>query len=319
LPTSPRSSRTQPTSSGPPTRQSSAAIVTRYLLDAPVDPIILGADLAKSGDVTRIGGAPYLHHLVQQVPSATSGEYYAEIVREKAVLRNLQMACTRTLHVRSPTATTETGELLDDLRAEVDGIVDDTSRGDEDTLIGADGEDFLEQLEHLQKHGPARGVKTGFTDFDSLTNGLQPGQLIVIAARPAIGKSTLGTDIVRHATIVEGLSAVFFSLEMSRTELKMKIASAQAQGRPAPPAEPERHDGRRLDPPRQGLAGDQRCAARHRRRRRPDADEDPIALPAHQAQARPAPRRHRLPPAHGGRTPAAARTGSRKSRRSAAA
>lgn len=204
------------------------AIAARYLDGAPVDPIVLADDLAKSGDVSRIGGASYLHHLVQQVPTAANGEYYAEIVHEKAMLRNLQAACTRTLH-EIAAGTGETGELLDDLRAEVDGIVDDTSRSDEDTLIGADGEDFLEELETLQKHGPARGVKTGFTDFDSLTNGLQPGQLIVIAARPAIGKSTLGTDIVRHATIVEGLPAVFFSLEMSRTELKMKIASAQAK------------------------------------------------------------------------------------------
>lgn len=205
-----------------------SAIVARYLDGAPVDPIVLADDLAKGGDVSRVGGASYLHHLVQQVPTAAHGEHYAEIVREKAVLRNLQTACHRTLHGIADGAN-ETGEILDDLRAEVDGIVDDTSRGDEDTLIGADGEDFLEQLEHLQKHGPARGVNTGFTDFDSLTNGLQPGQLIVIAARPAIGKSTLGTDIVRHATIVEGLPAVFFSLEMSRTELKMKIASAQAR------------------------------------------------------------------------------------------
>lgn len=205
-----------------------SAIMARYLDGAPVDPIVLANDLGKSGDVSRVGGASYLHHLVQQVPTAANGEYYAEIVREKAVLRNLQSACTRTLHEIAD-GTGETDELLDDLRAEVDGIVDDTSRGDEDTLIGADGEDFLEELENLQKHGPARGVKTGFTDFDSLTNGLQPGQLIVIAARPAIGKSTLGTDIVRHATIVEGLPAVFFSLEMSRTELKMKIASAQAR------------------------------------------------------------------------------------------
>jgi replicative DNA helicase len=205
-----------------------SAIVARYLDGAPVDPIVLADDLTKTGDVSRVGGATYLHHLVQQAPSATSGEYYAEIVRQKAVLRNLQAACHRTLNEIAG-GTGETGELLDDLRAEVDGIVDDTTRGDEDTLIGADGEDFLEQLEELQKNGPARGVKTGFTDFDSLTNGLQPGQLIVIAARPAIGKSTLGTDIVRHATIVEGLPAVFFSLEMSRTELKMKIASAQAR------------------------------------------------------------------------------------------
>lgn len=205
-----------------------SAIVARYLDGAPVDPIVLADDLAKSGDISRVGGATYLHHLVQQVPTAANGAFYAEIVREKALLRNLQSACTRTLHEIANGAG-ETDELLDDLRAEVDGIVDDTSGSNEDTLIGADGEDFLEELENLQKHGPARGVKTGFTDFDSLTNGLQPGQLIVIAARPAVGKSTLGVDIVRHATIVEGLPAVFFSLEMSRTELKMKIASAQAR------------------------------------------------------------------------------------------
>ncbi|WP_443041068.1 replicative DNA helicase [Streptomyces sp. B21-102] len=204
------------------------AIVIRYNAGAPVDPIVLSDDLAKTGDLSRIGGSPYLHHLIQQVPIADNGEHYAEIVHERAIVRNLQSACHRTLHGIAD-GTGEAGELLDDLRADVDGIVDDTGRGDEDTLIGADGEDFLEQLETLQKHGPARGVKTGFTDFDSLTNGLQPGQLIVIAARPAIGKSTLGTDIVRHATIVEGLPAVFFSLEMSRTELKMKIASAQAR------------------------------------------------------------------------------------------
>jgi replicative DNA helicase len=204
------------------------AIVARYNDGAPVDPIVISDDLTKSGDITRIGGATYLHHLVQQVPSTAHAEHYAEIVHEKAVLRNLQSACHRTLHGIGD-GTGETGELLDDLRAEVDSIVDDTSRGDEDTLIGADGDDFLDQLENLQKNGPARGVKTGFTDFDALTNGLQPGQLIVIAARPAIGKSTLGTDIVRQAAIVDGLSAVFFSLEMSRTELKMKIASAQAK------------------------------------------------------------------------------------------
>lgn len=204
------------------------AIVARYLDGAPVDPIVINDDLTKSGDITRIGGIGYAYTLTQSVDTAANAEHHAEIVREKAVLRNLQAACNRTLH-QIDDGTGETGELLDDLRAEVDGIVDDTSRGDEDTLIGADGEDFLEQLESLQKDGPARGVQSGFTDFDSLTNGLQPGQLIVIAARPAIGKSTLGTDIVRQAAIVDGLPAVFFSLEMSRTELKMKIASAQAK------------------------------------------------------------------------------------------
>ena len=182
------------------------AIVARYNDGAPVDPIVLSDDLTRSGDIGRIGGVAYLHHLVQQVPTTAHAEHYAEIVREKAVLRNLQSACHRTLNEIAAGAG-DTGELLDDLRSEVDGIVDDTSRGDEDTLVGADGEDFLEQLEELQKNGPARGVKTGFTDFDTLTNGLQPGQLIVIAARPAVGKSTLGIDIVRTAAIKHKMAA----------------------------------------------------------------------------------------------------------------
>ncbi|WP_246094457.1 replicative DNA helicase [Streptomyces griseofuscus] len=204
------------------------AIVTRYNDGAPVDPIVLNDDLTKSGDVSRIGGVSYLHTLVQQVPTAANGEYYAQIVHDKAVLRNLQSACHRTLHEISDGAC-DTGEMLDDLRAAVDDIVDDAGDGNEDTLIGADGEDFLEHLENLQKNGPARGVQSGFTDLDSLTSGFQPGQFIVIAARPAVGKSTLGTDIARQAAIVDGLPTVFFSLEMSRTELKMKIASAQAR------------------------------------------------------------------------------------------
>ena len=204
------------------------AIRARYLNSAPVDPIVLADDLTKGGDVSRVGGASYLHHLVQQVASTAHAEYHAEIVHEQARLRNLQAACHRTLHQIGDGAC-DTSELLDDLRSEVDGIVDDASTGETDTLIGEDGDDFLDQLETLQKDGPARGVQSGFTDLDSLTNGFQPGQLVVIAARPAVGKTTLGTDITRQAAIVDGLPSVFFSLEMSRTELKMKIASAQAK------------------------------------------------------------------------------------------
>jgi replicative DNA helicase len=204
------------------------AIVARYNDGAPVDPIVINDDLTKSGDIARVGGVGYVFTLTQAVDTVANAEYHAEIVREMAVLRNLQSACHRTLHVIND-GIGDTGELLDDLRAEIDGIVDDAGDGIEDTLIGDDGEDFIGHLENLQKNGPARGVMSGFMDLDALTSGFQPGQLIVIAARPAVGKSTLGTDIARQAAIIDNLPTVFFSLEMSRNELKMKIASAQAR------------------------------------------------------------------------------------------
>lgn len=204
------------------------AIVARYNDGAPVDPIVINDDLTKAGELARVGGLGYVFTLTQSVDTVANAEYHAQIVREKALLRNLQVACHRTL-LEIGSGARETSELLDDLRSSVDGIVDDASSGDEDTLIGDDGEDFIGHLENLQKNGPARGVMSGFMDLDALTHGFQPGQLIVIAARPAVGKSTLGTDIARQAAIIDDLPTVFFSLEMSRNELKMKIASAQAR------------------------------------------------------------------------------------------
>jgi replicative DNA helicase len=90
--------------------------------------------------------------------------------------------------------------------------------------------DALSEIEAISNRGGEMiGVPTGFVDLDSLTNGLHPGQLIILAARPALGKSTLGLDICRNASIKHGLSSVIFSLEMSRNEIVMRLLSAEAQ------------------------------------------------------------------------------------------
>ena len=81
------------------------------------------------------------------------------------------------------------------------------------------------------------GVPTGFADLDGLTNGLHPGQMVVIAARPAIGKSTLALDFARAAAIKHGLATVIFSLEMGRNEITMRLLSAEARVAPAPPCD----------------------------------------------------------------------------------
>src|SRR5215469_2406570 len=90
--------------------------------------------------------------------------------------------------------------------------------------------DALVELESIDKHsGTMTGVPTGFADLDGITNGLHPGQMIVIAARPAIGKSTMALDLARAASIRHGLTSVIFSLEMSRNEITMRLLSAEAR------------------------------------------------------------------------------------------
>ena len=102
----------------------------------------------------------------------------------------------------------------------------------------------LEEIDAIASRGGVMaGVPTGFADLDALTNGLHGGQMIVVAARPAIGKSTLGLDLARSASIKHGLTSAIFSLEMSRNEIAMRLLSAEASDRAEPPA--QRHDVRR--------------------------------------------------------------------------
>lgn len=103
-------------------------------------------------------------------------------------------------------------------------------RDDPDSaFVGDDLEDVVGELEELQRNGRAMGVPTGFTDLDALTNGLHPGQMIIIAGRPGLGKSTLGVDMIRSCSIKHERPSVLFSLEMSRREVQHRIVSAEAR------------------------------------------------------------------------------------------
>ena len=119
--------------------------------------------------------------------------------------------------------------MVDRAQAEVYDVTDRRTSEDyaplRDIMGGA-----LDEIEAISNRGGEMvGVPTGFADLDELTNGLHPGQLIVVAARPAIGKSTLGLDIARSASIKHGLTSAIFSLEMSRNEIAMRLLSAEAQ------------------------------------------------------------------------------------------
>jgi len=194
----------------------------------PVDPLTVSAELQRTGALSRVGGAEYLHTLIAMVPSAASAGYYARLVREQAILRKLVEAGTRIANMGYDAAGAEVDEVVDSAQAEIFAVTE--RRNSEDYLpIGDIMEHTLEQVEAASsRDGQMLGIPTGFRDLDELTGGLQGGQMIVIAARPAIGKSTLGLDIARAASIRAGQASVIFSLEMSREEITKRMLAAEA-------------------------------------------------------------------------------------------
>jgi replicative DNA helicase len=203
------------------------AIVDMYGRNKPVDPVTLADELRELGGLVRVGGAPYLHTLVNAVPTAANGEYYAEIVKDCAILRHLLEAAD-SIRQSVFDAKGQAAGLVDEAQAVISAVLDDgeTQQG---THIGDDTEEYLDRLETLQREGRSIGIPTGFMDLDDLTGGLFPGQVIIIAARPAIGKSTLAVDFLRSCSITHGLPSVMFSLEMGRDEIKHRLFSAHGR------------------------------------------------------------------------------------------
>ncbi|WP_413966290.1 replicative DNA helicase [Actinacidiphila polyblastidii] len=165
-----------------------SAILDLYARGEPADPITTAAELTKRGEIARVGGTPYLHTLVNAVPTAANAEYYAEIVHERAVLRRLVEAGTRITQM-GYAADGDVDEIVNNAQAEIYAVTE--QRTSEDYLpLGDIMEGALDEIEAIgSRSGQMSGVPTGFTDLDSLTNGLHPGQMIVIAARPAMGKA----------------------------------------------------------------------------------------------------------------------------------
>ena len=203
------------------------AILDLYGRGEPADAITVAAELTKRGDIARAGGAPYLHTLINAVPTAANASFYAKIVRERAIARRLVEAGTKIVQLGYSTEG-DIDDVVDQAQAEVYQVTE--RRASEDyvqlnTLL----EDTFDEMERISKGIGPEGVLSGFRDLDKLTNGFHPSNMIVIAARPAVGKSTLALDIVRNAAIHEKKTAVIFSLEMSRSEITMRMLSAEAR------------------------------------------------------------------------------------------
>ena len=164
------------------------AILDLYGRGEPADAITVANELTRRGEIARVGGGPYLHTLIASVPTAANAGYYARIVRERAILRRLVEAGTRIVQF-GYAGEADADDLVDRAQAEVYAVTDRRTSEDyhalSEIMPGA-----LDEIEAIgSRGGDLTGVPTGFTDLDALTNGLHPGQMIVIAARPAVGKA----------------------------------------------------------------------------------------------------------------------------------
>jgi replicative DNA helicase len=194
----------------------------------PVDPITVSEQLANSASLETVGGRAFVHSLVTAVPTATNARYYAEIVRENYFLRSL---------IRVGGEITEMGyrrersplELID--RAEQ--MVFDISK----TRVAEEFEPISElitenfsDLERLMSEGHVTvGCRTGFRDVDALINGFQPSNLIILAARPSMGKTAFALNVARNVAVDQGKGVAVFSLEMSKMELVNRMMCSEAR------------------------------------------------------------------------------------------
>ncbi|MFU8946547.1 replicative DNA helicase [Mycetocola zhadangensis] len=203
------------------------ALLSLYSHGEPTDVIAVTDELIKTGELSRAGGADYLHTLTSLVPTAANAGFYASIVAERALLRRLVEAGTRIVQM-GYAGEGEVLDLVNTAQAEIYGVTGSTQAEDYVPLNEAVGTAFEEIEANNGAEGGMSGTPTGFAEMDELTNGFHGGQLIIVAARPALGKSTLALDFARAASIGNNQPSIFFSLEMGRSEIAMRLLSAEA-------------------------------------------------------------------------------------------
>lgn len=192
-----------------------------------VDLVTLAENLKNAGHLEKIGGAAELARLANFVPTAANVEYYARIVAEKSVLRRLIAASTE-IAASAYDSQYEVDEILDKAEETIFQISQGrTTQGYvhlKDVLV-----ETMEKLEYLASHqGNVVGLSSGFSDLDSITSGFQPSDLIILAARPSVGKTSLGLNIARNIAIREDCSVAVFSLEMSREQVAQRLLCSES-------------------------------------------------------------------------------------------
>jgi replicative DNA helicase len=193
-----------------------------------VDPLTLVEELNRRGELEAVGGKDYIGFLLDVVPTAANVEYHARIVQEKAILRGVIETCT-SLVSEAYEGKLLAADLLDEAEQRVFQL--SQSRGTEGFMrIKQLMWPTMERIEALQRGGRSvTGVPSGFNDLDEMTSGFQPSDLIIVAARPSMGKTALVLNIAQHVAIEENTAVAVFSLEMSKESLVQRMLTAEAR------------------------------------------------------------------------------------------
>lgn len=204
-------------------------IISLFGSGQPADAITVSAELQRQGKLDHVGGRGFLHDIVSSVPTAANASYYANIVREQAMLRRLVETGTRIAQLGYTTDGGDVTELLNMAQSEVYSMTDSKMTTDYSSLYEIIPS-LVEELElNSSRDGQLAGLSTGFGDLDNVLLGLRPNQMIIVAARPGMGKTTLAMDFCRNIAIKEKKPVAFFSLEMNRTELVMRLLAAESE------------------------------------------------------------------------------------------
>jgi replicative DNA helicase len=194
----------------------------------PVDLVTLTNELGRSNELEGVGGPAYISALSDGVPRSANVEYYAKIVKEKATLRRLIQSATDVLG-RAYDAEEDADDLLDDAERSIFQIADDRMRSGF-VRLGELVDSSHQMLEKLEQHrGLVTGVPSGFTELDEMTSGFQPADLVIIAARPSMGKTSFVMNLASNCAIEHGKCVGVFSLEMSKEQLFMRLLTSEAR------------------------------------------------------------------------------------------
>jgi replicative DNA helicase len=202
------------------------ALVDLYDQSKPVDLVLVRETLRQAGQLEEVGGDEYLVTLADSVPTIANAEYYAKVVKEKALLRGVIQASAENIRDAH-----SVGETVDKVLDRCEQRIFDIA---ERQIVGQayDVRAILSQVMQtldLQGGHQVTGLETGFVDLDDRTRGLQPGEMIVLAARPSVGKSALALNIAEHVAVNKAQAVAFFSLEMSKEELALRLLSSRAE------------------------------------------------------------------------------------------
>ncbi|MEW6131918.1 MAG: replicative DNA helicase [Pseudomonadota bacterium] len=208
-------------------RQILRAITRLIAENKPADVVTVAELLQSLGELEAAGGLPYLVSLTSNTPSAANIRRYAEIVRERAVLRKLVETATAIADSAYAPAGKSAGQLLDEAEAKIFEIAESGHRSNQgfqeiQPLLRAAVE-RIDELYHRDNPSEVTGIPTGYTDIDRMTSGLQPGDLIIVAGRPSMGKTAFSLNIAEHVAIDAGLPVAVFSMEMGAQQLVMRM------------------------------------------------------------------------------------------------